>query len=69
MEVCLLDLTEQGCPTSCCAIWCLPSATQTISDICVTLVIIISIITNAQWDAANTCNCKVWVFPGVLLSN
>ena len=52
MKVCFSDLTEQGCPTSCCAIWCLPSATKTISDICVTFVAIASITANAQLDAA-----------------
>jgi len=68
LEVCFSDLTEQACPTSCCAIWCLSSTTQTI-DICVTFVVIISIIANAQRDAANICNCKVLVLPGVSLSN
>ena len=52
MEVCFSDLTEQGYPTSCCAIWCLPSATQTISDIFTTFVIIVNIMANAQQDAA-----------------
>jgi len=45
MEVSFSDLSEQGCPTSCCDIWCLPflpSATETISDISDTFVIIIS---------------------------
>jgi len=45
MEVCFSDLSEQGCPTSCYDIWCLPflpSATETISDISDTFVIIIS---------------------------
>jgi len=49
-KVCFSGLTEQWCPTSCCAVWCLPSATQTTSDICVTLVVIASIIANAQRD-------------------
>ena len=52
MAVCFSDLTEQWCPSSCCAIWCLPSATETVSDICVTFVAIGSITANAQLDAA-----------------
>jgi len=45
------------------------NATQTISDICVTFVVIASIIANAQRDAANICKCKVLVFTGISLSN
>jgi len=59
MKVYFSHLTEQGCPTSCCAIWCLLSVTQTVSDICVTFVVIDSIIANAQRDAANICNCSL----------
>jgi len=59
MEVCFSDLTEKGCPSSGCAIWCLPSATQTISDICVTFVVI------ANRMLLTFVTVKFWVFTGV----
>jgi len=42
------DIYLKKRPSSCCAIWCLPSATETVSDICVTFVAIASITANEQ---------------------